>query len=215
MNKNTTYLLNKYTLWYFSIISKAKENSNSGKYYETHHIIPKSLGGSNELTNLVRLTAREHFVCHLLLTKMVEGDDKRKMIYACWAMSNQQRIGQSRYKISSHLYEILRTNASKNHTLFRHSEFSKLQIGQAHKNKVVSESTKQKQSSIAKNRTPDHYKKAVEARRCNGSYNIPKGSRENISKALKGKPRILTEEHKANIALAAKNRSKNNLKIEK
>ena len=32
-------------------------------YYEKHHIQPKSLGGSNKKENLVRLTAREHFIC--------------------------------------------------------------------------------------------------------------------------------------------------------
>ena len=64
------FLQNKYTKWYFNIISKAQNRDTLG-YVEKHHIIPKSLGGNNEQTNLVKLTAREHFVCHWLLTKMV------------------------------------------------------------------------------------------------------------------------------------------------
>jgi hypothetical protein len=206
------YLQNKYTKWYFSIISKAKNRTNLKEYSEKHHIVPKSLGGSNDPSNLVDLTAREHFVCHMLLTKMVVGKFKQKMIYAWWSMSNQKRPDQFRYKITSHLYNIIKEAASKNHTLFRHSVESKKKISLSLKNKIVSEETKQKQSINANNRSADHYKKAVETRRLNGSYNIAKGSRENISKALKGKPRILTEEHKANIAKAAKNRVNKHIK---
>lgn len=40
------------------------------EYFEKHHIIPKSLGGSNEQNNLVRLTYREHYIAHWLLTKI-------------------------------------------------------------------------------------------------------------------------------------------------
>lgn len=54
---------------------------NSG-YTEKHHILPKSFGGSNKKENLVELTIREHYVCHLLLTKMVSGELRAKMIYA-------------------------------------------------------------------------------------------------------------------------------------
>ena len=35
-----------------------------GTYTETHHILPKSLGGLNEDCNLIELTAREHFIAH-------------------------------------------------------------------------------------------------------------------------------------------------------
>lgn len=38
--------------------------------YEVHHILPKSLGGSDSKENLVRLTAREHFIAHKLLARM-------------------------------------------------------------------------------------------------------------------------------------------------
>lgn len=41
-------------------------------YTEKHHIIPKSIGGSDLKENLVCLSAREHFVCHYLLTKMFQ-----------------------------------------------------------------------------------------------------------------------------------------------
>jgi hypothetical protein len=60
------FINNKYTNWYNSIINNVKNRNITG-YTEKHHIIPSSLGGDNSKENIVSLTAREHFVCHLLL----------------------------------------------------------------------------------------------------------------------------------------------------
>lgn len=38
--------------------------------YEVHHIIPRSLGGGNSKSNLVKLNKREHVFAHWLLTKL-------------------------------------------------------------------------------------------------------------------------------------------------
>jgi hypothetical protein len=85
------YLQNKYTNWYFNIISNAQSRTISG-YTEKHHIIPKSLGGSNKKDNLVRLTAREHFICHWLLTKMVDNTNNRmRMLNAFWSMARKNQ----------------------------------------------------------------------------------------------------------------------------
>ena len=64
---------NKYSRWYNQIIERAKCRLLNGEYKEIHHIMPKCLGGNNDSSNLVELTAREHFVVHWLLTKMVDG----------------------------------------------------------------------------------------------------------------------------------------------
>ena len=56
------FTANKYTRWYYDIIDRAKTRIlSANNYYEKHHIIPKSLGGSNSADNLVNLSAREHF----------------------------------------------------------------------------------------------------------------------------------------------------------
>jgi len=81
-------------------------------YIEKHHIIPKSLGGNNEPENLVCLTAKEHFICHLLLPKMTNGDQKRKMVYAAWRMAVQRRPDQDRYRVSSKVYEMIKIQRS-------------------------------------------------------------------------------------------------------
>ena len=39
-------------------------------YVERHHILPRSLGGSDEAENLIRLTPEDHFFAHLLLAKI-------------------------------------------------------------------------------------------------------------------------------------------------
>lgn len=101
------FLINKYTKWYYNIIQNRKNNPFFG-YTEKHHIIPKSLGGSNEADNLIKLTAREHFICHLLLTKMTTDKNKQKMSYAIWRMVNLNK-----YCVSSRTYETIR----KDHAL--------------------------------------------------------------------------------------------------
>jgi hypothetical protein len=102
------FLANKYTIWYYSIINKAKDRTIDG-YKEKHHIIPKTLGGKNNKDNIVLLTAREHFICHLLLTKMLTGQDKQKMVYALHMLSNTKNANQQlRYSPPSKLYEYQR-----------------------------------------------------------------------------------------------------------
>lgn len=95
---------NKYTVWYMRIINRAKERVADG-YVEIHHIIPKCLGGSDEKDNLVSLTAREHFICHALLTKMSDNDSLK---YACFMMTVKNQHHHNRYKCSSRLYEYVR-----------------------------------------------------------------------------------------------------------
>jgi hypothetical protein len=105
------YLQNKYTRVYNIIIDRARQRSIDS-YTEKHHIIPQSLGGSNDPSNIVKLTAREHFICHLLLTKMVEGKNKSKMYQAAWMMAFVHGKGQERYKVSNRTYEKLRLEMS-------------------------------------------------------------------------------------------------------
>ncbi len=106
------YLTNKYTRWYYSIIQRAQTRTISG-YTERHHIIPKSLGGSNNKDNLVALTAREHFICHLLLTKMSSGKNKQKMCFAFWLLCNNSNKHQHRHRANSFTYSKIREDYSK------------------------------------------------------------------------------------------------------
>jgi hypothetical protein len=70
------YIQNKYTKAYYRIIQKALTEKPEG-YTETHHIVPRCLGGTNSKHNLVRLSLKQHRVCHRLLTKMVHYNDTK------------------------------------------------------------------------------------------------------------------------------------------
>ena len=62
---------NKYSLWYNALIEKARTRQYpKGSYGEMHHVIPRSFGGSNSKFNLVKLTAREHYLAHAMLWRM-------------------------------------------------------------------------------------------------------------------------------------------------
>jgi len=107
------YLNNKYTKTYYNIVNRASQRTLDG-YTETHHIIPKSLGGEDTQENLVVLTAREHFLCHWLLTKMVKGKRKQwSMINALGMMMWSENDNQQRYKINARLYEQLKRKHSE------------------------------------------------------------------------------------------------------
>jgi len=59
--------------------------------FEVHHILPRSLGGLDSLENRVRLTYRQHFICHWLLWKMSTGKDREKMALAFKFMKEGQQ----------------------------------------------------------------------------------------------------------------------------
>lgn len=105
------YLDNKYTIVYNNIINRAKARVLDG-YSEKHHIIPKCLGGTDRKENLVRLTAREHFICHRLLVKMVEGKAVFQMIKAVHIMTMQNK-SQFRYKVTSRIFERIKIDAAR------------------------------------------------------------------------------------------------------
>jgi hypothetical protein len=106
--------MNKYEKWYKNITDFAKHRITED-YTEKHHILPKSLGGSDKITNLVYLTAREHFICHWLLTKIYpEGEEHWKMINA-FRMMRAENPKQKRYatNITARVYSNLKEEYSK------------------------------------------------------------------------------------------------------
>jgi len=95
---------NKYLKWYKNIIiNRIKYPILEG---EIHHIIPRSMGGSNEEDNLIKLTFREHYICHLCLSKFTEGQDYYKMLCAINSMS--MKTLKRHFNYNSKLYEIFK-----------------------------------------------------------------------------------------------------------
>lgn len=96
MNKSW-FIRNEYSKEYFKIVRSAKcvGRTKSNKF-ERHHIKPKSVGGIDNISNIVLLTFEEHFRCHWLLTKCTSGIIKRNMCFAlhalgCMINSNHNR----------------------------------------------------------------------------------------------------------------------------
>jgi hypothetical protein len=74
-----------YKKHYNLLIEKAL-NRNIECYTELHHIVPRCLGGSDEKSNLIKLTPEEHFIAHKLLTKIYPNN--LKLLYALNFMSS-------------------------------------------------------------------------------------------------------------------------------
>lgn len=87
-----------YSLCYNRLIDRAKERKLVG-YVERHHIMPRCLGGTDDALNIVVLTAREHYLAHLLLVKIHPG--RSKLVYAAHMMTigmNGRRSGNRKYE---------------------------------------------------------------------------------------------------------------------
>ncbi len=108
------FLDNEATEEYYKIIEEAnvKGRIKGDEYYEKHHIIPKSLGGSNDESNLVLLIPEEHYECHYLLTDMVEGEARAKMIFG-WNIINSTRGINGEKMLGSKKYGELRRTLAK------------------------------------------------------------------------------------------------------
>ena len=73
---------------------------------ETHHIIMRSLGGSNDKSNLVNLTLREHYIIHELLVKIYEGTKYEATAIKAWSCMSSK---MPKHIKSSRLYERFRS----------------------------------------------------------------------------------------------------------
>ncbi|NLH94276.1 MAG: HNH endonuclease [Candidatus Cloacimonetes bacterium] len=90
-----------YSEHYSRLINHARNREVSG-YSEKHHVLPRCMGGTDDRENLVRLTAREHFVAHQLLVKMYPGVGN--LIFAVMAMCRDPH-GK---RVTNRLYSWLR-----------------------------------------------------------------------------------------------------------
>lgn len=106
LNNNVRYIHR-----YVNYIEYCKKTSVSSKYTEKHHIIPRSFGGSDLTDNLIELSARQHYIAHILLAK---ATNHPKMIKALHKMvySTTGDV-QRNYRVSSKVYEFLRSEHAK------------------------------------------------------------------------------------------------------
>ena len=173
----------KYSCWYFGIIDKARQRVEIEEYSECHHIRPRSLGGDDEPVNLVRLTFREHFLAHWLLTRMVEGKDRRKM----WSALIHMRRQHSGRVVTSWQYALAKVAGRRAFFQRRHTKKTKEILRAIQKanpslgmlGKTHSEKSKRKIARTRKERGIKH----------------TKVSRAKISKSLEGNQYALGHKH--------------------
>ena len=138
------------------------------EYFETHHIIPKCLDGTNDEENLIDLFAREHFVAHKLLA--LENPENDKLIYTWHMMAHMKRDGRD-YELTEEEYEEVKVAFSQ--------ALSGARMGENNPNwgRHPSEETRKKLSLIRSGKNSPMYGK-----------HKSEETRKKISESRKGKP---------------------------
>lgn len=77
-----------YEKHYYTLIERRKASPALG-YTETHHIIPKCIGGTDTPDNKVSLLPEEHFIAHKLLAKMYPNSYGLIKAVICMGMSSR------------------------------------------------------------------------------------------------------------------------------
>lgn len=160
-----------YVRVYNEIIHSRISNSPDG-YFERHHIIPRALGGLDEITNIVKLTAREHFIAHCLLARIYGGTmwvailrmkggrslseryinsklyESARISWSKWLSKNQ--IGEKNHFFGKTLTEEHKRKLSISGSLRKLTEEHKINISKSHKGIVPSVESKEKMSAAKK-----------------------------------------------------------------
>jgi hypothetical protein len=97
-----------YQKHYNQLIHKAITFPYTG-YTEIHHILPRCMGGDNSKENLVRLSAKQHFVAHHLLFKIYGGS---KLANAWYAMCRVGR-GQEERLVNAKMFDKVKSKRSE------------------------------------------------------------------------------------------------------
>lgn len=160
------------------IIERAKNRVLEG-YGEVHHIIPKCMGGDDSEDNLVKLTAREHFIIHKLLVEIYPTNNK--LHYAAFLMCKLKKG----YRVGAREYQ-------------RYKENITLDI--EHRKKI-SQSMKGKQNSLGRKLSKSH-KDSIAKSLIGNQRNLGKvysdEHKSKISESMTGKVR--TKEHCKNLS---------------
>lgn len=183
-----------YPKHYAALIERARLRS-ACDVTETHHVIPRCMGGGNESANLVELTPEEHFVAHQLLTKMHPTD--RGLALGAAMMANYRNLARGTNKG----YGWLKRGLSEARIGVARTPEARAAISEGHKR---SEKAKAARLLTAAGRVGS--KHSEESRRkmsesCRGRP-CSEETRERRSKSLKG--RVFSPEHRAKLSAALK-----------
>ena len=91
------------------------------EYHERHHIVPRSVGGSDDEDNLIDLYAREHYEAHKLLHE--ENPENEKLAFAWWMMSTKNYKTEGRYELTAEEYELAKIALSEAQSKAKKEQF--------------------------------------------------------------------------------------------
>jgi len=180
------FIDNKYTKTYYAIIDRANTRTLDC-YTEKHHIIPKSLGGSNSKDNLSVLTAREHFICHMLLIKMVTGPARHKMQLAVSKMLSTSK-NQSRYKVTARTYEYVRKQCSEAMSGKNNPNYGKKHSPEIRKK--MSDAVQLHYKNNPPQPISEEHKRKISEGKLKAKFKHSEKTKEQWSKVRKGRPGI-------------------------
>ena len=133
------HYLNRYN----KFIDALKEQSIDG-YYELHHIIPKSSGGSNDKSNLIALTARQHYIAHWMLWKAY-GENMTRAFFMMSSVGRYERVNSKTYdKARKEYSEQVKLQMANKPNVPAFTKEHREKLSNAKKGTKLSESTKEK-----------------------------------------------------------------------
>ena len=126
--------------------SWTKTKSN-GTYVENHHIVPRSSGGTDDSTNLVYLTAREHYLIHWLLYKI----NPTRANASAWHCFQMKGMSEGR-RYTSHSFKYAREAKSKSMTGVKRDPSIGRKVSASQKGKIISKEQRLNHSKLMKGR---------------------------------------------------------------
>lgn len=182
---------------------KLKKNQKGYVYYEKHHIIPKCMNGSDDEINLVLLTAKEHYLCHKLLTYIYSN---YKIALAFFRMTFDK---QGKHKISSRDYQYAKEILSSQMSGKKLSPEHREKIGKSIKGKMKGiPKSEQAKKNMSKSRIkflsentnpligrkrPEFGKNQIGEKNPMFGKHLSESAKETLRKFWTGKPRIFEQ----------------------
>lgn len=114
-----------YLYHYNALVSRA-QNRQLDIYTESHHIVPRCMGGLDDPANLVNLTPEEHYVAHQLLVKIYSTN--HKLVNAAVMMSLNAKGKRPNNKLYGWLRRRLSVANSISHMGENSSQYGKCWI---------------------------------------------------------------------------------------
>lgn len=207
-----------YPIIYNRLIDRAKQRDVPMGYLETHHIVPRCMGGSDNSDNLVKLTPEEHYLAHQLLVRIYPSVPGLVRAAICMSANPHGRRGNKSYgwlrrrysviasdhmrgriKTPEHLAAISAALKGKSHSVETREKISKAHKGKKHSAEIIEARASKLRGRERSEQCKQKLSSAFKGKK------ISLETRKKMSEAIAGKPRgARGSEAKKNISTAMK-----------